>query len=138
MPGEGTYSMRKAPSEKRLVELLRISPEQAKTIRRIIRGPAPTDESTEFPRTVRWIRSCHNMPMPGERRMAAIDEVLGTFGVESIARADSGVFEAPLLTYCNAGDTYAATIVRHRGGSYRISSWGDAVEALERRGVRVA
>lgn len=78
------------------------------------------------------------MPLPGERRMAAIDETLETFGVESISRADAGVFEAPLLTYCNTGDTYAPTIVRYRGGSYLISSWGDAVEALERRGVRVA
>jgi hypothetical protein len=130
--------MRKAPSIKRLVSGLGITPQQAETIRRIIKGPAPTDETTEFPQTARWIRSCYNMPLPGDRRMAAIDETLGTHGVEAIFRADAGFSEAPLLTYCNAGDTYAATIVRHWGGTYAVACWGDVVESLERRGVKVA
>lgn len=130
--------MRRAPSIKTLIERLGTTPQQAETIRRIIKGPAPTDESTEFPQTARWIRSCHNMPLPGERRMAAIDETLGTHGVEAIFRANAGFSESPLVTYCNAGDPYAATVVRYRGGTYALACWGDIVESLERRGVRVA
>lgn len=130
--------MRKAPSTKRLVSGLGITPQQAEIIRRIIKGPAPTDESTEFPRTVAWIRQCYNLPAAQERRMAAIDETLGTHGVEAIFRANAGILDSPLLTYCNAGDTYAATIVRHRGGTYAVACWGDVVESLERRGVEVA
>ena len=118
--------------------LLGITPQQAETIRRIIKGPAPTDESAEYPRTAAWVRGCYNMPLAQERRMAAIDEVLGTHGVEAVFRADAGVSESPLFTYCNAGDTYAATVVRYRGGTYAVACWGDIVESLERRGVPVA
>ena len=136
--GETRNPMRRAPSIKTLTKGLGITTEQAETIRRIIKGPAPTNESTKFPRTVAWIRGCYNMPLPGERRMAAIDETLGTHSVEAIFRANAGISESPLLTYCNAGDTYAATIVRYRGGTYAVACWGDIVESLERRGVKVA
>lgn len=37
--------------------------------------------------------------------------------------------------YLNTGDTYAATLVLYRGsrgGSWRVTSWGDMVEAHER------
>ena len=99
--GETRNPMRRAPSIKTLTKGLGITTEQAETIRRIIKGPAPTNESTKFPRTVAWIRGCYNMPLPGERRMAAIDETLGT-------------------------------------GTYAVACWGDIVESLERRGVKVA
>lgn len=133
-----TMNPRTAPSIDTLTRRLRASPDIARKIREIILGPAPTAETLEYPKTAAWIRSCHNMPTPGERRMEAVNEVLGTHGVEAIFQDGAGVFEPPLLTYCNAGDTYAHTIVRFRGGRYQVTSWGDAVESLERQGIRVA
>jgi hypothetical protein len=50
-------------------------------------------------------------------KMVAIDQLLGTFGVEG----------SEGLEYCNAGDTYALTVVRH-GGRFKVGSWGDIVE----------
>lgn len=38
--------------------------------------------------------------------------------------------------YLNAGDTYATTLVKRPRGDWRISTYGDEIEALERRGAR--
>ena len=36
---------------------------------------------------------------------------------------------AVLVCYCNAGDSYAATVLLcHKRGRYLITSWGDYVE----------
>lgn len=69
--------------------------------------------------------------------MSALNEILEMSGVECISRAGREM-EAPLVTYLNAGDTYTATIVQYRGGTYAISSWGEIVESMERRGIAVA
>lgn len=59
----------------------------------------------------------------------------GFYGVETICDTDGQW----LFVYLNAGDSYAPTIVRRAGSdTYRISTMGDEVEALERRGVKVA
>lgn len=58
----------------------------------------------------------------------------GFFGVERI-RDDKNRL---VLIYLNAGDAYAPTIVRRAGSSrYRISTWGDEIEALARSGVAI-
>jgi hypothetical protein len=64
--------------------------------------------------------------------LASLDS--GLFGVEviDIGRRDGTQATIP---YLNAGDTYAATIV-FWNGSYRVESWGDRVEILERQGWR--
>ena len=38
--------------------------------------------------------------------------------------------------WLNAGDTYAPTLVKRPRGDWRISTMGDEVESLERRGIR--
>lgn len=97
--------MTKAPSIKRLTELLRINVQQAEEIRRIIK-----QESRRF----LW-------------KLKAIDKILGTFGVETIALSDDR-----LIYYCNAGAIYATTIVVviQRGHSFHwtIACWGDYVK----------
>ena len=58
----------------------------------------------------------------------------GFFGVETALDND----DRPLFYYLNSGDTYSPTIVRYSGSSrYFISTMGDCIEALERRGVHV-
>jgi hypothetical protein len=72
----------------------------------------------------------------GARVMAVADNMLHGFGVESVGRFSE---YPPVEHFCyvNMGDTYDTTILRFPGGRYAVGSWGDAVERLERRGVRV-
>lgn len=74
-------------------------------------------------------------------RLEAINKLLGTFGTEAI-RGDwqNGYWCDIVAAYCNAGDTYALTVIHVRGegswneqGRFIISSWGDWVERNEKR-----
>jgi hypothetical protein len=58
-------------------------------------------------------------------KLAAIDRLIGTSGVEYIAPGSNA--QSPAFYYCNAGDTYAPTIVKI-GGRFRVTTWGDIVE----------
>lgn len=135
---------RTAPSVKRLLDSKVCgSREQAHLVRDIIHGVVKREAlldgtDTRFPKTAKWLRGCPNPPYPSEWRMEAINETIGTHGVESISNADSGICEAPDATYCNAGETYADTIIRTRAGRYYVGSWGDFVKSAERRGLRFA
>lgn len=60
----------------------------------------------------------------------AIDEILGTFGVEPLGPVD--MRDGPPFEYCNTGDSYAATIIYSReSDTLRIGSWGDIAERHE-------
>jgi len=58
-------------------------------------------------------------------RMAAIDVILGTFGVEYQERGSNA--KSPAFYYCNAGDAYARTILGVNG-RFCVGCWGDIVE----------
>lgn len=58
------------------------------------------------------------------RRLRAIDRLLGMHGVEYVRRRNG----AQGFTYCNAGDSYACTVVLFPSGAFRVTSWGDVVE----------
>jgi hypothetical protein len=76
-----------------------------------------------------------NPPPTMDLRMHVLSSLdSGLFGVEviDIGRRDG---TQATLPYLNAGDTYAATIV-FWDGRYRVESWGDRVEILERQGWR--
>ena len=77
------------------------------------------------PAVIAWERECFNPPRMAEKRMVALDNVLETCGVEYIARGTNA--KSPAITYCNAGDSYATTILRVNG-VYRVGCWGDIVE----------
>jgi hypothetical protein len=84
----------------------------------------------EFESVQKWLAQCYNRPSDDELIMCAIDELLETFGVESLDLDDR------LISYCNAGDTYAATICHIGDGwtdEYVVASWGDLVEEAESR-----
>lgn len=70
-----------------------------------------------------------------EAVLAILDPLLETFGVESAARRPG---ESPTrFVYLNTGDTYTATLLFYvPTHSWRVTSWGDVVEADERRGVK--
>jgi hypothetical protein len=70
-------------------------------------------------------RECYNPCPTWELRMAELDRLAETFGVETFA-LKGGKF----VDYLNTGDSYAATICRV-GGHYRVSSWGDIAERYE-------
>lgn len=61
-------------------------------------------------------------------RMAAVDRLIETHGVETFRTRRRNL----RVIYCNAGDTYAATLLRV-GRHYRVGCWGDIAE---RYGVR--
>jgi hypothetical protein len=55
-------------------------------------------------------------------RLAVLDELAGTHGIESFETRRDGWCD-----YLNAGDTYAPTLVWFRG-KYRVTTWGDIAE----------
>ena len=58
----------------------------------------------------------------------------GFYGVETVRDEDGNW----VFSYLNSGDSYSPTIVRRAGSdTYRISTIGDEVEALERQGVKI-
>lgn len=85
--------------------------------------------------TLRQTRS-----LPENDRLEAINELLGTHGTEAI-RGDwqNGYWCDIVAAYCNAGDTYALTVIQVRGDTrsdrsrFVISSWGDFVVANDRK-----
>ena len=71
-------------------------------------------------------------PLARELQLHAIDLVLDNYGIESI-RGPEGAFVAD---YSNTGDTYATTVLwDNLDCRWRITSYGDHIEALERKGI---
>ena len=69
----------------------------------------------------------------GDMRRA--NEILKTFGVEAVESTNGKL----LFTYLNTGETYTPTLVRQYYPTSRvlITSMGDQIEWLERKGVEV-
>ena len=68
--------------------------------------------------------------------LSKIDEILETCGVEYIEdnRDKEDFRENHGILYCNAGDTYATTILYdYDKGNYYISCWGDIEKRYPRR-----
>lgn len=68
------------------------------------------------------IAECYHPPKTYDLRLAALDAIAGTYGVEAFQTRDGDWCE-----YLNAGDTYATTLLRFRG-RYRVGCWGDIAE----------
>jgi hypothetical protein len=109
----------------------------AALVRKVLTAKGLEAFLTEYcPRTLAWRQSCYHDPLVGaesraEVRMKAADELLGTYGVEYIRgrRSWDRYWYDVVLLYCNAGDTYAPTLLYNpKTGSYRIGSWGDYAE----------
>jgi len=119
--------MTRAPSIRTLTRDLGISEAEAQTVRGLIKG---TVDPETVEATDRWIRQCYYRPSDAELVMHAVDATIGTHGVESLGPTIDRRF-TPAFSYCNAGDTYASTVIRNnRIGSYFVGCWGTVAEHL--------
>ena len=99
--------MRKAPSIQNLIQAFDISIDDAKFIRAALQNK--------------------------KINLISGKNEYGFFGIEYV----TDVYGKVMFTYINTGDTYSPTIVRRScSNTYRISTWGDEVEALEKTGVK--
>lgn len=78
----------------------------------------------ENPHTRQWYQSCYNTPGNKSIRRTVIDDMLGTFDVERLGVHKSSGYT---IHYCNAGDTYATTIL-FIGNRMIVGDWGYYVE----------
>lgn len=76
-------------------------------------------------------KSCYYAPSLARLRLATLDALGNFHGVESL-ESQRGEF----AVYLNAGDCYAATLIRWRL-NYRVQSIGDFIETMARQGVNV-
>lgn len=133
--------MKIAPSIKALVESgLCKDTETACTVRGVLLGAVSVrNNPQQFPRTIAWISLCHNTPCEKHVKLEAVNEILELHGVETVHAEDDGMFGqgSVAFEYLNAGDTYATTIIRRGKDNYRLTTMGDEIERLERKGVAV-
>lgn len=115
-----------------IAERLKIEPEKAKLIQALLYkknvDPCKLSKACE-----KWVHQCYNEPSREEKIMCAIDDIIGTHGVEAIWSIHNEF--KPLFTYCNAGDPYVTTVIReHSRGRWLLACWGDLVE--KRKDIR--
>jgi len=91
----------------------------AKQARAILESPRAYLEA--LPAGAARVAECYNSPSTLDLRLACLNAIGGTFGVE--------VFDTRAGTcwYLNAGDTYTPTLLFFRG-RYRVACWGDIAE----------
>ena len=107
-----------------------LTAKQAKQVRGIMAG---SFDPVDVPGMESRLRQMYNRPRDSALRMMALDILLEGFGVESILLPfpDRQLYVAE---YVNTGDTYSATILfETQTGKYRITTWGDWLEAYERK-----
>ncbi len=92
----------------------------AEKIASMIAGDTDPREVSE--RADAYARACYHPPGRDLLIMYAADELLGTCGVEGWADEDG----RDGVSYCNAGDTYDATLFLVRG-RFRVSDLGSVV-----------
>jgi hypothetical protein len=129
----------RAPSVKTLTANFRISPDEAKLIRKIATTADDGEElktliDARVPATSSYVRSLFSNPYRSRIwrttvALHAMNDIMGTHGVEGLGPGRSGDY-APPYEYLNTGDTYASTLVFDRDKDRLfISSWGNIAEA---------
>jgi hypothetical protein len=122
--------MKRLPSIKTLRSVFRHRAPEARRILEMTR-----DQLEAHPVGAARLAEFFNPPPTMDLRMHVLSSLdTGLFGVEviDIGRRDGTQATIP---YLNAGDTYTPTLV-FWAGTYRVESWGDRVEILERQGWR--
>lgn len=110
-------------------ECVSLSSEHGAAIWDLIRGKADPEQ---YESVQRWRAQCYNWPPSRpEMVMCAIDELLGTHGVEAI-RSETlwDRYHGDVThTYCNTGDMYATTVVFDcRTEEYMVTDIGTLLE----------
>jgi hypothetical protein len=120
-----------APSKKALIDALNITPEQADTVRGLIRGEIRTKDAARFPLANGYFARCFNPPDRLTRILECLNEVLEMHGVEALGEVRT---YGPPAEYLNAGDTYTATLLfDHIADNFKLTSWGDWYERNENK-----
>jgi hypothetical protein len=126
------------PSSQQLQSRLNLTPEQAKLVRAI--GHAADDEEILSSLVAAHAGQVHGelMRSPGNPyhshlwrvtiALRAMDEILGTHGVEALGPG-SGPGYAPPYEYLNTGDSYGTTLIyRRKTDTITIGDWGSIAE----------
>lgn len=115
-----------------IAETLKLSRERAKMVKSVLRlercAGFKNFLDKNCPHTKKWIDSCYHLPKTAEIQMHAIDEIIGTYGVEAINLGD--VYPGNWLEYCNTGDPFINTVCLYEG-KFFLTSWGDIIESEE-------
>ena len=122
--------MKRLPSVKSLRAVFADRPLRARTVLEMSRA-----ELIAHPAGAARIAECYRAPTTRDLRMTVLNSLdTGLYGVEGfdVSRRDG---TQATVWYLNTGDTYTTTIV-YWAGAYRVESWGDRVEILERQGWR--
>ena len=109
------------------LDSLQATPELIETINNILNG---TLNPETFYTVKKWIAQGYNKPSSDELKMAAINEALGGYGIESVrtSKWQNGHWCDILCTYVNMGDSYIPTVIHHRKHGFMVASIGDVIE----------
>lgn len=95
---------------------------------RLMRLQVDNAELETIPAVRRRIDECYHRPSRHDVTMHALNDILGTHGVEALGDID--MHDGPPFEYLNVGDPYVATVVWYRSsGRYYVRCYGDIVEA---------
>lgn len=134
----------RCPTTNSLISKLNLTRDQARAVRRLARKVDSGEDlqaeiEARHPDTLAYVQRMHGSPWNSRMwrvtvALHAIDRAIGTYGIEALRAVDDPELGPPSFEYCNAGDTYAATLIySHRSDTLRIGSWGDIVEAYPER-----
>lgn len=96
----------------------------AKRVREVWRNMTREQLVESFPCCADYVRQCHHEPGIRVLCRMAINNLLGTDGVEHLGQSRH---TRNHVYYCNAGDTYAVTVL-FNGNTLSVGCWGDLVE----------
>lgn len=84
-----------------------------------------------------WLDKCYHMPSRNEQMLAAVDGIIGGFGVEALWPEGWENLRVPAAAYVNIGDTYDTTLILdYMLNKWRVMSWGDWMEEFEHKMTR--
>jgi hypothetical protein len=81
----------------------------------------------KYPAAKRRMDECYNRPADYDIRFHVINDLGKFYGLEAFAICQNSMRSDDYVHYLNAGDTYATTLLHHKG-AYFVSTWGDAYE----------
>ena len=107
-----------------LADALSLDVEDARILLACIRGEL---NPADLPAGEERVRQCYSTPDDHDITMHVADAMLDTFGVEGWA-TDRYNWYSGGVSYCNTGDSYAATLILGPDGCFYVGGWADAAE----------
>ena len=107
-----------------IAEIKDVDLELANRVRLVWKASTQGELETLYPQVSEFIAQQYHTPPRRQQKRWIIDRLIGACGVEHLGlhkRRGNHVY------YCNAGDTYATTII-FIGRQLKVGCWGDLVE----------